>query len=229
MSEAGRYRFERKFVVPGVGPTEVDRLVRSNPALFREEYPPRWINNVYLDTPYLASVRENIDGVSSRAKARIRWYGELSGRVAEPMVEFKIKRGMLGRKLASRLVAVDVESACHGRGIRAAIAESDLPEAQFAWLSTRRPTLLNRYHRKYYRSADGRFRMTIDRGMSYRSTGSISGRPLRWVRDHGKTILELKYAQEHGGSASNVSRHIPFRVSRSSKYLTGMQLVYRHL
>ena len=41
---------------------------------FMKTFPFRYINSLYYDTPELFSVTENLDGISSRNKYRIRWY-----------------------------------------------------------------------------------------------------------------------------------------------------------
>ena len=75
------YRYERKFVVVDRDPRQIEVLIRTHPALFRIQHPPREINNIYLDSPGLMSFERHEDGTPMRAKFRIRWYGDLVGRV----------------------------------------------------------------------------------------------------------------------------------------------------
>ena len=40
----------------------------------RVHNPPREINNIYFDNLNFTSAQNNIDGISERAKFRVRWY-----------------------------------------------------------------------------------------------------------------------------------------------------------
>ena len=51
------------------------RLIKSIPANFRNSYPPRDVNSIYLDDETFFSYNENINGNSYREKYRVRWYG----------------------------------------------------------------------------------------------------------------------------------------------------------
>ena len=113
------------------------------------------------------------------------------------------------------------------RNIRSyALAEP--PAAVRAGLGALRPTLVNRYSRRYFMSADGRFRVTLDTGCEYFSP--LPGRESagRWAIDDASTIVELKYAEGDDDAARDVTRRFPFRLTKSSKYVTGVgRLGYR--
>jgi hypothetical protein len=61
------------------GLPEVLAMVRRHPVGFIEAYLPRMVNNIYLDSPGLNSFFDHINGVSNRAKTRVRWYGDWNG------------------------------------------------------------------------------------------------------------------------------------------------------
>ena len=63
-------RFERKFVIRSLS-VAVDKLIRANPFRFKRTYPPRWVNNVYLDSPLFRNFRESTSGNTERRKERI--------------------------------------------------------------------------------------------------------------------------------------------------------------
>ena len=92
------YRYERKFIVERLGNEQIRSLVRLHPAMFVMPYPPRWVNNIYLDTPELANYVDNVDGAVDRRKVRLRWYHGLFEPASQAVLEFKIKRGLVGRK-----------------------------------------------------------------------------------------------------------------------------------
>lgn len=210
-----RYRFERKFLAPGMVRAEVELLVKCHPALFFEEYPRRWVNNVYWDRIDLKDVRDNLIGIGRRQKTRVRWYGDFEGRIVKPVLERKIRRGNVGWKESRALEPFEI-----GTFLEPARIER-LPGPRSSGL---RPTLLNRYSRMYFRSADRRFRLTIDTSMSYHTAGPLRIDLRRWMADRQTVLIELKYATAHDDDAALITRHFPFRVSRNSKYITGMML-----
>ena len=68
-------RYERKFIADRLALAEVLALVKRHPAAFREAYPARNVNNLYLDSPDLRDYRDHVNGIAHRTKTRIRWYG----------------------------------------------------------------------------------------------------------------------------------------------------------
>ena len=94
------YRYERKFIVERLGDAQIRSLVQLHPAMFVMPYPPRWVNNIYLDTPELANYVDNVDGAVDRRKVRLRWYHGLFEPASQAMLEFKIKRGLVGGRFS---------------------------------------------------------------------------------------------------------------------------------
>ena len=71
---------------------------------------------------------------------------------------------------------------------------SALPNDVLFDLRQLRPVLLNRYSRKYYQSADKRYRITLDTDVSFfHFLGSFRGHAVTSIVP-GTTILELKYS-----------------------------------
>ena len=97
------YRFERKFFVSSLTTSHVQAIIKNHPSLFRETFPTRQINNIYLDTLDMSHYWDNVAGVSKRVKVRIRWYGELFGEITSPVLEFKIKNNSVGTKVSFSL------------------------------------------------------------------------------------------------------------------------------
>ena len=94
------YRFERKFFITGLTKYEIESVVKLHPAIFSEIFHKRHINNIYFDTFSLKNLHDNVEGASDRIKVRIRWYGELYGYIEKPVLEIKIKNGLLGKKIS---------------------------------------------------------------------------------------------------------------------------------
>ena len=83
-------RLEIKFVFPGRMLSTVLLRVLMHPMVLASTYPPRRVNNIYFDSPELTALRIQRDGLSDRAKVRLRWYGDTE-RMAQPVLELKSK------------------------------------------------------------------------------------------------------------------------------------------
>lgn len=216
------FRFERKYQVTDLTLAEIEYLVRRNPALFCTAYPPRAINNVYLDTTAHRSLFENLDGIPDRVKARIRWYGPMFGEVKYPVLEFKIKRGMVGAKDAFELKPFTIELGMGAKPVLHSLVSSQLPEDLARGLASFEPVMLNRYQRQYFVSADGDYRITLDSHLEYYRFDRHHNLFRRQLFDLESTVVELKYSGAIDRIDDRVAGYFPFRVTRMSKYVTGM-------
>lgn len=217
------FRKERKFVIEGFGLAQVEAVVRSHPALFSCPFSARYINNIYFDTREFRNYRDNVAGSMKREKFRIRWYGEQYGQIKEPVLEIKIKRGLAGTKKYAPLNPLTLERGFTMEDIKVWLGESNLsPEYQEA-LRYLEPTLHNRYRRKYFLSADKRFRITLDDQLSYMNIPKLPGFFVRQEMEYSKVVIELKYDTENDGDASWITDHFPFRLSKNSKYVIGVK------
>ncbi|MBK9139860.1 MAG: VTC domain-containing protein [Verrucomicrobia bacterium] len=217
-------RFERKFVPLELSPAEALALVRQHPAGFREAFPPRAINNLYLDTPDRRHYFAHVNGAAHRTKVRLRWYGPLAIRHGPAALEFKHKRGLVGTKDVFRLARF---SAGNGSGLcEPSIASlsraPELPAEAREALASHVPVLGNRYHRRYFLSGDGRFRLTLDSCLEFYDARRADcwRSPLR----HGvpPVILELKFDNPAAADAPAIANFFPFRLRRCSKYILGV-------
>ena len=193
--------------------------------MFREIFRQRFVNTVYFDTEELTVWDENVAGVADRTKYRIRWYGDLFGSIEEPVLELKTKSGLVGTKLSYNLKRLVLDRDFGHATVLTCLDASNvsgLVREKFTHLS---PRLLNRYARRYFRSRDGHFRLTIDRDVTvYRIckySNSFSTKLASNV-----IILELKYDCEKDDDAERISNCFPFRLSKNSKYVSGMTKVY---
>ena len=230
--QQGRYsdfRFERKFVSGSMDKRELEHLLRMHPAFFSEIYWERQINNIYFDTPALTYYFDNVAGKSERRKVRIRWYGNGNGQVLKPVLEFKIKSGQLGRKASFDLVPFNINDHLGFDYFQRLFEKSELPQDIIEELKGLRPSLLNNYCRKYYRSADKRFRFTIDFNLRYFAYSPSVFSIGLGKRELKNTILELKYDEEHDSEAMNITQSIPFRLNKSSKYVNGIDVFRNNL
>jgi len=219
-------RFERKFVVQNMHYPEIVQQVKNNRAAFSPLHQPRYINNIYFDTGDLDFFTDNVSGKGSRKKVRIRWYGDLMGDIAIPVLEFKMREGMLGNKLSFPLVPFSINDKFTNDYIQGIFQKSDLPDWVYTILPMLKPALLNRYHRQYFISFSNNFRLTIDDGLTYYGIGSGLNNFLeKHISDD--VIVELKYDNQHDGKdAAYVTNNLPFRLSKSSKYVNGFEMLH---
>ena len=217
------YRYERKFVISALTPHEVETELASHPAMFGEIYHQRFVNNIYFDSIGFRSYLDNLDGLTARRKIRIRWYGDLFGRIGAPVLECKIKRDLLGRKESYPLRAFTLDTNCDIRVLLESLDGAELPPALREQLLVVRPVLLNRYSRKYFRSADGNFRVTIDTDLASYQIDSYNNLFLHKTPYDHHVILELKYNSNVSDEADLIATLFPFRITKSSKYVGGIE------
>jgi hypothetical protein len=222
----GECRYERKFLVERLDVQQVRALVKLHPGMFYEPYPPRYVNNLYLDTVGLDNYFDNVAGVGERHKVRIRWYGELFRAVEEPVLEFKVKSGLVGSKHTYPFAPFSLDDRfCH-RYYRERLEKTDLPGRVKQYMRSLRVVLCNRYYRWYFATRDRRFRVTVDAEMSFCQVRGAGNRFVHRRVDHGRVVLELKYARALDVQADRVAGFFPFGVTKNSKYVTGIERVY---
>lgn len=219
------YRYEKKFHIDYISKHKVRTLVKLNPFMFKEIYHKRFINNIYFDSHSFINYKDNIEGQTNRIKIRIRWYGDLFGKVKKPILELKIKKGLLGKKLSYKLPDFVFNKKTNILNI---INKNDkLLDSEVLDFKSVIPTLLNRYSREYYISSDKKFRITVDDNMSYYNIHEHKNSFNKLFKNNKSVILELKYAQKYESEANIIMQKLPFRVTKSSKYLTGLEKTFQ--
>lgn len=220
------YRYERKFIASPLTVHEIEALIKWHPAMFSEIYTERYVNNIYFDTCSMENYYANIDGVQHRTKCRIRWYGALFGMVEQPVLELKIKSGLLGRKEIFSLPSFSLDENFHMDMIEETFRNSDIPDTIIPYMWSLHPILLNRYRRKYYQSADQNYRITVDSDLEFYLIHDCNNHFLHRVVDNTNVVVELKYNFDADDLADKIATYFPFRISKSSKYVTGIQTCY---
>jgi hypothetical protein len=215
-------RYEQKFVVQGLVLAEVLALVRRHPAVFREAYPARFVNNIYLDSHGHSDYHDNIVGVANRSKTRVRWYGPPSGQIAKPVLERKLKRGLISGKLTHALPGFAVDGEAVHPLLKSAFDAALLPERLRFDLCQREPALFNRYRRYYFLSGDGRFRLTVDTDLQCARANASNGLRTTLIPLVPMQIIELKFGPADAEQADCVTNSLPFRMARCSKYVLGI-------
>ncbi len=218
------YRYERKFLISNVLNEHVKRVVLQHPTIFLEQFYRRNVNNIYFDTFNFKHYFDSVDGSTERIKVRIRWYGKLFGYIEKPVLEFKIKRGLLGKKLSIAIHPFTLDHNCSFQNVFNNLTYSKF--FNLVDIKSLIPTLINQYSRKYYLSSCGNFRITVDSNMKYFLVNNIVNGSFSKITDNNSIILELKYDPKNDNYSDRISTIFPFRMTKSSKYVTGLSKVY---
>ncbi len=218
-----RLRYEKKFHASELALAQVEAVIKTHPAHFREVYPPRVVNNVYFDTPVLSHYWAHVNGTARRSKLRLRWYGHQAGRIGRPALEIKSKDGQVGSKTVFPLDDLNPGVAVDPRRLPDALRAGRTSEAVQEQLSKMSPSLFNSYSRRYYCSADHHFRLTLDTRLAVRAWGARSFGPRERYEDRGLIIIELKFDTQAEDADFQIPRDWPFRLARMSKYVYGIQ------
>ena len=73
-----QYRNEIKYLLNGVSREALFIQYKISSLLLSKLHPDRWVNNIYFDNINLDLFNQSIEGMSRRAKVRLRWYGAVS-------------------------------------------------------------------------------------------------------------------------------------------------------
>lgn len=217
-------RYEKKFVTR-MPYYEIERIIRLNPALFLGVFKERKINNIYLDGIDYKNYFDNLNGNSSRFKIRIRWYGETFGKI-EPRLELKIKNGEFGWKFIFPLKPFKLDNNFSAKFLQEEVLmKSKLPDWLAEQIKFFYPALLNFYKRKYFVSADGKYRITLDREMVFYRIKKNNNTFREKIIDNEHSIVELKYKRGDYKEAHWITQNLPFRISANSKYIKGIDVL----
>lgn len=201
----------------------VEQTIRLHPAHFTELYPARAVNNCYFDGPARRFYWDAVHGRRRRLKVRIRWYGELFGPASRPVLELKRKSGPVGTKQGFPVAPFSLDRESELPALSGWFPANQLPEEIEPAMGALRPALINRYLRRYLISADRRFRLTFDTRCEFYRVTPPRARVDRSPHDPFITIIELKYAVQHDDLAAEITHRFPFRITKSSKYVMGME------
>ena len=222
------YRYERKFLVsdPDLSQHEMEMIIKLHPSFFYKLYPFRFVNNLYFDTQDYKNFHDNIEGLSHRQKFRIRWYGDFFGLISKPTLEIKIKESTIGTKKSYLLRSFTIDSKFNWEYLNDKIQCSKIPNNIKEIMKSIKPVIFNRYRRKYYSSLDKKFRITLDNQLAfYLAERSFDFNSIPQKRANS-IILELKYNKQYDKNVSEISSYFPFRMTKSSKYVSGVYKFY---
>lgn len=201
---ASYYRYERKYQTH-LSTQEIANFLSLNSLIFRPIYARRKVNSLYFDTPQLEYFHQNQAGDAQRKKVRVRWYGEQKNPTTL-QIEIKSREGELIKKDTAVFAIKGKWSTTGVTDLVRETLSAVLPEAH-----TLVPTLTNSYWRSYFVAEQSGLRVTIDDDLLFNNL-LIPG-----------TIVECKYATAADTVLQSFIQQLPLYVSKSSKYVMGMQ------
>lgn len=220
------FRYERKFTVPNeFSLNTIEQFIKRNKVLFREVFHLRQVNNIYFDTAAYNDYLDNVLGVSDRKKIRIRWYGDTFGEIKKPVLEIKIKKGIVGDKWSYKLKPFVLNNNFNNIETQNIFKDSELPLPILESVKMVSPTLLNSYLRKYFLSANKKFRVTLDYKLLYHKIDKRFNNFNFMPTTDANKIVELKYGLSDDKMANTISTQFPFRLNKNSKYINGINTI----
>jgi len=218
---ASDLRYELKLVCAPYLLPQARSWIRLHPAGFGVAYPPRRVNSLYIDTPYLSSLNDNLEGVSERQKLRLRWYGDRVTDV-QPYLELKQKSNLVGRKKRS-LLPCSLDLALPWTEILGTIRANVGPDWRALLQTVNQPALITCYQREYYVSRDGAVRVTLDFDQvayDQRLSPRLNLRARLPITD--AVVIEIKTALEYAERLPEIAARFPVLRNRHSKYVHGL-------
>ena len=218
-----QWRLERKFPFANHQLSIANTAIQISPGLFSKLYEPRWVHNIYFDSIHLKSFHENLNGISERAKTRIRWYSYENRPNSEPHLEIKIKNNSIGNKKIFDLNA-DLHQYFQSTiniNNKMIIGIKGIKELHLT--GHYEPILHNYYFREYFISFDKKIRLTLDSQLTYENLNSSKIKPLKLISDF--SVIELKYNLEDNSHILPISNQLPFRMDKFSKYIEGIKIL----
>jgi hypothetical protein len=220
------FRYERKYFIYNMDRVVIEDIILRHPAFFSKIYYERYINNIYFDFLGFNNFMDNIDGNMYRTKYRVRWYGDMLTKIENPILELKIKNGLVGTKKSHQLNKFELENGISISKIKNVVKDSPIDSQTKFSLQEQLPVMLNKYKRNYYESNDKKFRITIDDEQSFYAINKFNNTFLQMHKDLNNVVVELKYDKKYESEAAQITNNLPFRLTKSSKYARGVQLLY---
>jgi hypothetical protein len=216
-------RYELKLPCDAAYLPQTRSWIRLHPEGFRVAYPTRQVNNLYLDSPGLTNLAENLAGQTERRKLRYRWYGRLpQPPVFQAILELKIKHGSVGDK--ERLTLDKPLNL--GRPFKQILADlqSQVPPDWLPWIvKGNRPALINHYQRDYFVSPDGLIRCTLDYEQTfYDQRYSVRPNLTHILPAKAQIVIEVKAPVEMEERLERAAANFPIPRNRHSKYVDGL-------
>lgn len=213
----GQLRYERKYLTEDYLASQLENFIKTSSSLFKPIYYKRRVWSMYFDTPDLSYFQQNLIGDQHRKKVRVRWY-EHDKKLSPIQLEMKTRVGEMLKKDVYKL-----DKKINDLSIK------KLQKYLSQWLKltakesySLSPIMVNSYQRQYFSSNKLLIRLTIDDDLRFQSAKDYLRQRLENKLD--ATILEAKYQLKQDNRLGNLLKDLPLRLSKSSKYMMGVQL-----
>lgn len=183
------------------------------------------VRSIYFDDPGLSCCRANLAGLPSRRKLRVRWYDSpLPGTTF--FVEVKWRENQITGKRRHQIETERPLSEWTCRRISQQIGESvSEGDRILAWQLTE-PVVTVEYSREHFVSADGELRFTLDYDLRFVDQTGRHRIASGFATEATEFLLiEGKYAPGQDAEVKRLLHPLAPRISSSSKYVLGCELL----
>ena len=215
------YRYELKFKIDWENKESFKKLLKLSSYNFETAYPPRYVNNIYLDTEKFKNYFDNINGNYLRNKFRIRWYGEFFKKIF-PKIENKEKKGLLIKKTVTDFPSFDILKNADLSSLIENFKENNQIKKEI------RASVINRYYREYYVNKGNFIRITIDDKQCYSNPYNIF-HPKKLNPYKEKIIIEIKFDPKYYKFINDITNQLGLRICNNSKYVNSVDALLLNL
>jgi SPX domain protein involved in polyphosphate accumulation len=207
------HRYEIKYILDTVDLSNVLSWIYTK-TNFTETYKSRVVNSLYLDDLDFSSAKDNLSGVVSRKKTRLRWYDNNTEN--NPLLEIKYRDGRLGYKKSYIIGELeDILFDINVYEIMEKIKNTVIFEQYMS------PTLHVCYERRYFQNLDN-IRITLDTNIKFYQPTLFSKLYSSVPYAYTYSIFEIKFGASNKYNVANIIRPTFITPKRHSKYLIGL-------
>lgn len=218
-------RLEIKFITHDVNYPLVVNWIKLNRENFKKRYIDRIVNNIYFDSFDYEAFKDNIYGSSSRMKIRYRWYSHFKEQQSGKL-EFKFKRNIFGWKKRFQVPNLKINSNLRLNTLTKNIKNILNSYEKIIFENNCEPKIINQYKREYYENYNKKFRVTIDTSHNIydqRFCKKVNLTKKSLIQKY--IIVEFKFDRNNSHLSKTMLKTLPFRISRSSKYINSIRSV----
>lgn len=226
MSSSDRY--ERKYTTH-LDADVLRALILTHPGMFHEIFYLRRVVSLYFDTPEYQLFQDNLIGSPTRIKVRLRWYCKPDAppwQIPDAInLELKIRKGDIMQKRTIPLKCSFTDADIRDQEVQEYLTDLTQFAMQSSFSEARllKSVLLNTYVRAYFYSDFHNVRITLDDKLEFYSISKPHSNSLSSIM--ARRVFEVKYGVENDVRMGEIMRYFPLTISKSSKYMMGMQLV----
>lgn len=219
-------RYEIKFICYEHNYFSLLNWIKINQLNFKQEYPSRYVNNIYFDSIDNKFYTDNIYGISSRLKIRYRWYGPLN-QCDIGKLEFKFKRNLFGWKKDFLINSKLINENLNWKSINSIISNELSGFYSGLFQNNSKPQIINSYKRDYFISFNKKIRITLDKKhkiFDQRIFDSPNFKKRKIRNDY--LVIEFKFNRKDLRYYKQLlNKFLPIQISKNSKYINGIRAV----